>query len=536
MSEQTVAAELAVPTPGRGLTVSIVGILSVAVAFTGYLREAALAARFGISPTMDAYFGAIFIPNLLYVVLIAGTLSTVLIPVLLSRDDEQSPAKISETFSVITNFVLLVLLLAVAIATATARYWLPRLFAGFTPVSNALAIQLTYIVLPAVMFLALAGILTAVLNGFHRFTVATFAPALSSICVIAAVWLSKGNIAIYVVTIATAVGFLLQCLVLLPAAASLGIQYRPILNLRHPAITQFLRLGIPLFLYLVVANASLFLERNLASRLSVGAVSLIRYALRLFTVPTGFLAGPLATVIYPEFVRYAARKQFEELRLQTLRAVRLAVFLFFPITIWTILNALPLTRLLYERGQFHLADSLITSKVLALYSIGILPNAVAIVLLRCFYAVNDTITPLFAETIDLAYYVVVATLLSRHFGLNGLAITRGGAFFVVAAVLITVALRRRTMLMFDLAFFKFLFRTAAASLMMAAVSWVGMHLLQGIFDTGATFVRALVVLAILALSGSVFLLAAYRLDMEESKRIIRTAADLLTKGNIMKVR
>jgi putative peptidoglycan lipid II flippase len=263
---------------------------------------------------------------------------------------------------------------------------------------------------------------------------------------------------------------------------------------------------------------------------------MISYALRLFTVPTGFLAAPLATVIYPEFVRYAARKQFDELRLQTLGAVRLAVFLFFPITIWTILNALPLTRLLYERGQFHLADSLITSKVLALYSIGILPNAVAIVLLRCFYAVNDTITPLVAETIDLAYYIVVATLLSRHFGLNGLAITRGGAFFVVAAVLITVALRRRTMLMFDFAFLTFLFRTAAASLLMAAISWMVLHLLQSIFDAGATLVRALVVLAILTLSASAFLLAAYCLDLEESKRIIRMAASLLIKCKIMRAR
>ncbi len=136
--------------------VSVVSIATLTAAFVGYLREAALAARFGISPTMDAYFGAIFVPNLLYVILITGTLSTVLVPVLLSRDVKQTPAQISETFSVVTNFVLVMLLLSVAAGTATAWIWMPRLFAGFVPEANALAVRLTYIVLPAVIFLALS--------------------------------------------------------------------------------------------------------------------------------------------------------------------------------------------------------------------------------------------------------------------------------------------------------------------------------------------------------------------------------------------
>jgi len=65
-----------------GRTASIVGGLMVLVSVVGYLREAALAARFGVSSTMDAYFGAIFIPNILYSILIAGTVSPILIRIL----------------------------------------------------------------------------------------------------------------------------------------------------------------------------------------------------------------------------------------------------------------------------------------------------------------------------------------------------------------------------------------------------------------------------------------------------------------------
>src|ERR1051326_9443782 len=71
-----------VSTLRTGRTASIVGALMVLVSVIGYLREAVLASRFGVSATMDAYFGAIFIPNILYSIFIAGTVSPILIRIL----------------------------------------------------------------------------------------------------------------------------------------------------------------------------------------------------------------------------------------------------------------------------------------------------------------------------------------------------------------------------------------------------------------------------------------------------------------------
>src|SRR5258708_36159981 len=131
-------------------------------------------------------------------------------------------------------------------------------------------------------------------------------------------------------------GLLLQFLLLVPAPASLGIRYRPSLRFDRPAITKLLRVGGPLLLYLVVANGSLFLERNLASRLATGAVSTLTYAMRLFVVPANFLAAPLAIVSYPQFAREAAYEKHGDLRSQVSRMFRLVVFLFLPVTVWTI--------------------------------------------------------------------------------------------------------------------------------------------------------------------------------------------------------
>jgi len=511
----------------KGRTAGIVGALMVLVSVIGYLREAALAARFGVSTTMDAYFGAIFIPNILYFILIAGTVSPVLIPILLQEETGADGAKRSESFSVVTTFSLLVFIIVVGISLPGAHLWLAWLFPGFSSTTLEMAVRLVYIIFPAVLFLAVAGILTAVLNGCHKFALASFAPAFASTSVIAAVLFARGDRAIYAVGIATAVGFLLQCLVLVPAAASLGIRYRPILNFRHPAIAKLLRLGIPLFLYLAVASASSVMERNLASRLSAGAVSTLSYALRLFTVPSNFMAAPLAIVAYPGFAREAARVLRGELGAQVSKIFRLVIFLFLPVTIWTVINSLVVTRLLYEHGRFLSADSVITARVLAIYSVGILPNAIAMVLLRCYFAVEDTVTPLFAEILALISFVVAAPMLSRHFGIGGLVAARASSFFLVTGILIYVLARRKALLNLDWSLLSFLARVLAASLAMGAMSWLSLQLFRGQFDSGGTMLRLVVAVTLIVTSGAIYLLLARLLNLSEARQIWTTVRDLL---------
>jgi len=519
------ASSATIGVPHKARTAGVVGIVTVGVALLGYLREAALAAHFGISATMDAYFAAIFVPNILYVVLIAGTLSPVFIPILLQENPEEHPDKAGITFSVITNFSLLVLVVAVMCGVFTARQWLPVLFPGFSHPTADLAVRLIYIIFPALPFLAAAGILTALLNGFHKFWLAAFTPAFSSISVIAAVLFFHNERAIYAVGIATALGFFLQCLILLPATASLGIRYRPVLDFHHPAIRKLLRLGVPLFLYLVVANVSLVLERNFASRISAGAISTLTYALRLFTVPSNFLAAPLAIVAYPGFAREAVREQRGELAAKTSRLFRLVLFLFLPVTVWIVLNSNAVTRVLYEHGKFSAADSWITSRILAIYSVGIVPNAIAIVLLRCFYAIEDTMTPLLAELVELVFFASAAPFVARRFAIEGLAAARSMTFIIVMAILLAVLARRDLLRFAGIA--RFLLRTTAATIVMGFTSWISWHFLGMIFDTAGTLGRLAVLVVVLGLSVGIFLWIALALRLEEARQIINMVADLI---------
>jgi putative peptidoglycan lipid II flippase len=516
--------------PTRGRLVGIVGILTVLVAIVGYLREAAFAVRFGISSTTDAYFGAILIPNILYAVLVTGTLSPVLVPILLHKAKEDDSAEVSETFNAVTTFIALLLLVTVGLGVVTCRVWLPLLFAGFDRSTLELTIHLVQMVLPGVVFLGLSGVLSATLNSFHKFAMAAVAPAVSSAIIIISVLVAPEKNAIYVVGFATALGFLLQCTVLVPSVAKLGIHFRPTLNLRHPAIPKLLRLGVPLFLYLLVSNGAMFIERHLASQISSGAVATLNYALRLFLVPANFLASPLATVAYPHFAREAFREGRGELRAEVSKTLRLVVFLFLPTTVWVILNALPVTSLLYQHGKFGLADSMLTSQVLAVYSLGILPYAIAMIVLRCLYALQDTAIPLWVELGALAYYTVAAIVFSRHFGLLGLTFARSSEFMIVGFSLLLILRKRLGLGKPSAQTFSFLSRTVVASIVMGLALWAILHFVGWRLASVSTFVRLSFVLAQLVVGAGAYALMALLFKMQEAQQALALLRDLLERA------
>jgi putative peptidoglycan lipid II flippase len=519
---------------GRGHLVGIVGILTVLVAIVGYIREAVFAVRFGVSSTSDAYFGAILIPNILYAVLVTGTLSPVLVPILLHDNKEGERRQQTDAFSVVTSFIVALLMAVVGIVLLTMRFWLPLLFSGFSSATLKLTADLLYMILPGLVFLGLSGVLTAALNTFHKFAMAAFAPAVSSTIIILAILFAPEKNAIYVVGISVAVGFFLQALVLVPSVAKLGIRYRPTLNFRHPAISKLLRLGIPLILYLLVSNGAMFIERNLASQISAGAVATLSYALRLFLVPANFLAAPLATVAYPHFAREALREGFGELRAEASRVLRLVLFLFLPATVWVILNALPVTRLLYEHGRFTFSDSILTAKVLSIYALGILPYAMAIIVLRCLYALQDTMIPLWVELFALAYYTVSAIFFSRHFGLQGLVFARATEFILVSVILFVVLHRRLGLRAPGIDAFSFLVRAVCASAVMGVVLWASSNFVLSGVVSNSTVSRLVVVLVQLALGTATYAMMALLLKLREASQAVAMVRGLFetAKANI----
>jgi peptidoglycan biosynthesis protein MviN/MurJ (putative lipid II flippase) len=141
---------------------------------------------------------------------------------------------------------------------------------------------------------------------------------------------------------------------------------------------------------------------------------------------------------------------------------------------------------------------------------------------------QDTLTALRAELINLCYFIVVAVVLTRRYGLVGLAVSRAGSFFLVAVIVVAVLLSRLRLLQWSRARVEFVLRLLAATVAMAAVCWIGWRALGPLFESARTPWR-LAIVCFQALAGTAtYILLTLLMGVGEAAKILRTGRELLT--------
>lgn len=412
---------------------SIVAGLILFSSFLGYLRDALLAAEFGASIETDAYFAAFFVPNTLYLILVAGSVSTVFIPVFIEYLDIDR-VEAWYIASVVFNVLFLALGFIILVCLLTVDVWMPLLYPGYSIHAESLAVDLTMIMLPMLLFVGLSSFISAIINSFEHFTIPAFAPVLSNVIVIASIVISSSYGGIYVVAFGVLLGMVVQLLIQIPVLYRFDAKYEFVIRLGHPAVRRIGTLMLPVIIYLFVAYTSLVVERMIASNYEEGTISALNYAMRLFSLPITVFIGALGTVIYPRLSIQAARGDSEALKKNLTKAIKVAIFILAPISVWIIINSRFVVRLLFGYGSFTNDDIVLTAIFLSGYTIGMVAVGTTSLLQRGFYAKQDTLKPLLIELSNLALYISMALSLTYIFGMKGLAIARGFSFNIIAIV------------------------------------------------------------------------------------------------------
>jgi putative peptidoglycan lipid II flippase len=408
-----------VPTPS-GAPVSSAGrrlakaatLVMVATALSrvlGYAREVVQAALFGAGMQVDAYRVAVQLPNLFRIMLADAAISAAFIPVLssfLARNEEDEAWRFIST---VANLMALVFLGVVVFALFFASPLVNILAPGFAanPAKHELSVYLARIMFPALLFMAGSGIVQGILNSYDRFFVGAISPVLWNIVIIASMVVFGQRYGIVSLaaglTMATVAQFLFQ----VPFIGKPLRKYRPVIDLHHPGVREFLGLLIPIVLSAATTDINTVVDSRFASFLGEGSVASLGYAIRVFMVPTGIFGVAIATVLYPTLSRQATRKEYSELLKNLSAGIRTIIALITPVTVFFVAFALPIVRFLFERGKFTASASLMTASPVLYYCLGLVAMSVATLLNRAFYAMKDSRTPL---------YVAVASIVVNYVG------------------------------------------------------------------------------------------------------------------------
>jgi putative peptidoglycan lipid II flippase len=420
------------------LAVALIGVGGAAL---GVVRNALLASRFGASAELDAYFAAFRIPDFLYNVLIFGALTAGFMPVFaktLLRGKEQAWEFLAITMN---SFALLLGVLGIGVVVFAQP--LAKLIApGFGNEELSMLVSLVRIMMLQPILLALSNAITASLQNFKRFVITALSAAVYNLGPIAGVlWFSQlwgiEGLAIGVVA-GAAVNFAIQ----LPTLYGLGFAWRGKMSAHAAEFKEMVVLALPRMANLLIAQVSVFAVTAIASSLRSGTLSIFTFANDLAGFPITLVGMPFATVAFPLLAQAWARRDIDEYR--RIVAKTLKEILVWNIAVMLIAIAFreAVVRYTLVYGAFGV-EAFRTTLWTFVVLMGAVPaHSALLLLLRAFFAMENTLIPLIAAGISVVVTVPTAFWFGQVFGAPGLALGTSLGVYAQAALLL-VALKRR---------------------------------------------------------------------------------------------
>jgi putative peptidoglycan lipid II flippase len=396
---------------------STVSLLTLASRVTGLIREQLMAATFGASAVTDAFNVAFRIPNLLRRLFAEGAFSQAFVPILSATRSAEGDETTARLIDAVATLLFWALLFTVALGVIGAPVLVWAMASGLAAFDEA--VFMTRVMFPYIACMSLVALAAGILNTWKRFALPAITPVLLNLAWIAsAIWLAPwfgrmGIEPIYGLAAGVMAGGVLQLLVQFPALRRVGVMphvgfsWRAVVAARHhPGAARVLRNMAPALLGVSVAQLSLLINTQIASHISVGAVSWLTYADRLMEFPTALLGVALGVVLTPQLSAAKARGDDAGYSAMLDWGLRLVVLLALPCAVALLVFPVGLVSVLFHLGRFSDADVAKTSLAVMGYGVGLMGIVGIKVLAPGYFARQDMRTP-----VKIAVMVLVATQL-----------------------------------------------------------------------------------------------------------------------------
>jgi len=371
---------------------------------------------FGAGAVTDAYLAAFRVPNLLRDLFAEGALSSAFVPTLTAERHDKGPAAGWRLTNRLITALLLVLG-AISLAIALGAPWILDVYvAGFGTETRALAVTMTRIVAPFLLFVGLAAVAMAALNTCGRFFLPALAPSSFNVSMIVAMvvlWPVLPRLGLHAglaLPIGAVVGGLFQFLVQLPALRREGFRFRPELVARDPALRRIARLMLPAIFGLAATQINILVDTILASWYE-GAITWLSLAFRMMQLPLGLFGVAIGTANLARVSMDAARGDVAGVRASLSSALRASALLTLPATAGLIVLSQPIVRLIFEHGRFTAEDTAKTGAAVICYALGLYAYSLTKTQVPTFYALGDTRTPVVASAVAVGSKIVASFIL-----------------------------------------------------------------------------------------------------------------------------
>ena len=381
---------------------AVVGAMTLLSRVLGLVRDVVFARYFGAGPVMDAFFVAFKIPNIFRRFFAEGAFSQSFVPVFAEYDETRSREEVHALTDRVAGTLGVILFAFTAVGVIAAPVLISVAGMGWllnpSPDSAEkydLAVEMLRFTFPYLMFISLTALAGAILNTYHRFAAAAFAPVLLNVVLIGFAAFVAPEFARpgIVLAVGVFVAGVVQLAFMLPSLARAQMLPRPKWGWRDSGVQRIIKLMIPAIFGSSIAQINILFDTLLASFLITGSISWLYYSDRLMEFPLGVFGVALATVILPNLSREHAAESRERFSRMLDWALRLVVLIAMPAAVGLFVLAGPVLTTIFFGGRFAAGDVEMASLSLMAYSFGLIGFILVKVLVPGYFARQDTKTP-----------------------------------------------------------------------------------------------------------------------------------------------
>jgi putative peptidoglycan lipid II flippase len=425
--------------------------LLVLTKIAGFAKLHFFARIFGASRELDVFWAAFTVPDIIFNIIVLGTINAALIPLFAEKMSKKgSMDDLQKLFSDIAQLFLvffvisgvLVFIFAPQLSHLIAFGGLGGLgYSGdFSPEDVRMIALLMRIMVFSPIFLGVSSVLTAVLQVNKRFVVPALAPLMYNIGIIIGTVILAGafDMGVTGLAIGVIIGSVLHLLIQIPLSRSLGftLVFRGLTISKD--IIKLLRLALPRVLGLVGEQVSILVNTFISMGLGTGALSAFRFGSSLYLLPVQMFGSTIAQAALPTLsldfqngdpsgqiglgIDSAGKgrgaknsPQINQFRRTFSKTLQQILFLVLPAVVFIFVLRLPIVRLVLGAGAFDWEDTVTTAWVLAMFSLAIVFQSVAALVIRAFFAMQDTVVPVVVSIFSMVINVVLAFYLTNFF-------------------------------------------------------------------------------------------------------------------------
>ncbi|MEG0180809.1 MAG: murein biosynthesis integral membrane protein MurJ [Romboutsia sp.] len=407
----------------------------------GFCRELVLANFYGTGFYADVFLLTLNIPSLI-VAIIGSAVVTSYVPIYFDIKEKSGSESALKFTNNMLNLSCIAAIIIAILGLLFTKEFIMVFAGGFEGEKFALAVTFTKIMISGVIFLSATRLFSSYLQVNENFSIPALIGIPYNVIIIIAIMVSTKT-HINVLAIGALLAMASQLLFQIPFALKKSYKYQNYINAKDETIKEMIILVLPMLVGVAVGQINTAVDRALATTLGNGPLSALNYAARLNDFVMAIFITSIVTVIYPKLAKLSNTDNKEGFISTIVKSSNFILLVVLPISIGAIVLAEPIVRILFERGKFDASSTHMTAVALKFYALGLLAMGIRDVLVRAFYSLSDTKTPMINSSIALGVNIVLNLILIKVMGYAGLALSTSLAS-ILTVILLFRSLKKKS--------------------------------------------------------------------------------------------